>query len=201
MKEDREKRAMELLQQMGELDPEDVLKAAPGAYRPQRRRWSSVAVAAALLLICGSAVVMVSLPMDGGQTGGQTSGMPTVSSSGETGAAGSSAEGSSASFTLTVQLLDETAFEEGETDLTALLTGSATLTVDGDTGSVEGESFTLPEGVPLEDGLIFAPRWQLFLAQSGGYYQLYPVSPEDWPELESGSSYSWSEAVEILQNH
>ena len=148
----------------------------------------------------------ISWPMGGGQSG-STSGAPPTSTSGvtsgETGGAGSAsgsdgAEGSAAEETFTVYLLDEAALDAGETDFDALAGTAGTLAVSGDEAELDGEPVTLPEGMPLTDGLIYAPERQMFIARESGWFALYPAEPEDWPDVESGGRYSWEEVLEIL---
>ena len=147
--DNREERAFALLQALGDLNEEDVLRAEPGRGIRKRRNWGSVAAAAAFILVCGSVVgaLYISWPMDGGQSG-STSGAPPVSSSGvtsgETGGAGSAsgsdgAEGSAAEETFTVYLLDEAALDAGETDFDALAGTAGTLAVSGDEAELDGE--------------------------------------------------------------
>ena len=80
--DNREERAFALLQALGDLNEEDVLRAEPGRGIRKRRNWGSVAAAAAFILVCGSVVgaLYISWPMSGGQSG-STSGAPPVSSS------------------------------------------------------------------------------------------------------------------------
>ena len=109
--DNREERAFALLQALGDLNEEDVLRAEPGRGIRKRRNWGSIAAAAAFILVCGSVVgaLYISWPMGGGQSG-STSGAPPTSTSGvtsgETGGAGSAsgsdgAEGSAAEETFT----------------------------------------------------------------------------------------------------
>ena len=206
--DNREERAFALLQALGDLNEEDVLRAEPGRGVWKSRNWGSVAAAAAFILVCGSVVgaLYISWPMGGGQSG-STSGAPPVSSSGvtsgETGGAGSAsgsdgAEGSAAEETFTVYLLDEAALDAGETDFDALAGTAGTLAVSGDEAELDGEPVTLPEGMPLTDGLIYAPGRQMFIVRESGWFALYPVQPDDWPDVESGGRYSWEEVLEIL---
>ena len=123
--------------------------------------------------------------------------------SGETGGAGSAsgsdgAEGSAAEETFTVYLLDEVALDAGETDFDALAGTAGTLSVSGDEAELDGEPVTLPEGMPLTDGLIYAPERQMFIVRESGWFALYPVQPEDWPDVESGGRYSWEEVLAVL---
>ena len=206
--DNREERAFALLQALGDLNEEDVLRAEPGRSIRERRNWGSIAAAAAFILVCGSVVgaLYISWPMSGGQSG-STSGAPPVSSSGvtsgETGGAGSAsgsdgAEGSAAEETFTVYLLDEAALDAGETDFDALAGTAGTLAVSGDEAELDGEPVTLPEGMPLTDGLIYAPGRQMFIVRESGWFALYPVQPDDWPDVESGGRYSWEEVLAVL---
>ena len=206
--DNREERAFALLQALGDLNEEDVLRAEPGRGIRKRRNWGSIAAAAAFILVCGSVVgaLYISWPMGGGQSG-STSGAPPVSSSGvtsgETGGAGSAsgsdgAEGSAAEETFTVYLLDEAALDAGETDFDALAGTAGTLAVSGDEAELDGEPVTLPEGMPLTDGLIYAPERQMFIVRESGWFALYPAEPEDWPDVESGGRYSWEEVLAVL---
>ena len=206
--DNREERAFALLQALGDLNEEDVLRAEPGRSIRERRNWGSIAAAAAFILVCGSVVgaLYISWPMGGGQSG-STSGAPPTSTSGvtsgETGGAGSAsgsdgAEGSAAEETFTVYLLDEAALDAGETDFDALAGTAGTLAVSGDEAELDGEPVTLPEGMPLTDGLIYAPGRQMFIVRESGWFALYPVEPEDWPGMESGGRYSWEEVLAVL---
>ena len=206
--DNREERAFALLQALGDLNEEDVLRAEPGRSIRERRNWGSIAAAAAFILVCGSVVgaLYISWPMGGGQSG-STSGAPPASTSGvpsgETGGAGSAsgsdgAEGSAAEETFTVYLLDEVALDAGETDFDALAGTAGTLAVSGDEAELNGEPVSLPEGMPLTDGLIYAPGRQMFIVRESGWFALYPVEPEDWPGMESGGRYSWEEVLAVL---
>ena len=206
--DNREERAFALLQALGELNEEDVLRAEPGRGIRKRRNWGSVAAAAAFILVCGSVVgaLFFSWPMGGGQSG-STSGAPPTSTSGvtsgETGGASSAsgadgAEGSAEKETFAVYLLDEAALDAGETDFDALIGTDGTLTVSGSEAELDGELISLPEGMPLTDGLIYAPERQMFIAREGGWFALYPAEPDDWPDVESGGRYSWEEVLAIL---
>ena len=62
-----------------------------------------------------------------------------------------------------------------------------------------GDPVALPEGMPLSDGLIYAPGRQVFIAGSGGWYRLYPAHPEDWPDIQPGAEVSWTEALALLR--
>lgn len=206
--DNREERAFALLQALGDLNEEDVLRAEPGRGIRKRRNWGSIAVAAAFILVCGSVVgaLYISWPMGGGQSG-STSGAPPTSTSGvtsgETGGAGSAsgsdgAEGSAAEETFTVYLLDEAALDAGEPDFDALAGTAGTLAVSGDEAELDGEPVTLPEGMPLTDGLIYAPERRMFIVRESGWFALYPVEPEDWPDVEPGGRYSWEEVLAVL---
>ena len=206
--DNREERAFALLQALGDLNEEDVLRAEPGRSIRERRNWGSIAAAAAFILVCGSVVgaLYISWPMGGGQSG-STSGAPPTSTSGvtsgETGGAGSAsgsdgAEGSAAEETFTVYLLDEAALDAGETDFDALAGTAGTLAVSGDEAELNGEPVSLPEGMPLTDGLIYAPGRQMFIVRESGWFALYPVQPDDWPDVESGGRYSWEEVLAVL---
>ena len=75
---------------------------------------------------------------------------------------------------------------------------AGTLAVSGDEAELDGEPVTLPEGMPLTDGLIYAPERQMFIVRESGWFALYPVQPEDWPDVESGGRYSWEEVLAVL---
>ena len=64
--DNREERAFALLQALGDLNEEDVLRAEPGRGIRKRRNWGSVAAAAAFILVCGSVVgaLYISWPME-----------------------------------------------------------------------------------------------------------------------------------------
>ena len=202
----REERAKALLLALGNLDEEDVRLAEPGRTVRWARGWGQAAAAAALLLVIGSAAAaaLFTLPMDDGSTSGaegsgMTSGMTSGAGSGESAAGGESMDGGSVPGGYTVRLLDEAALEAGETDPDALTGTSAVLTADGDTGALDGDPVALPEGMPVSDGLIYAPERQVFIAGSGGRYRLYPVCPEDWPDIQPGAEVSWTEAMALLK--
>ena len=67
--DNREERAFALLQALGDLNEEDVLRAEPGRGIRKRRNWGSVAAAAAFILVCGSVVgaLYISWPMTAGR--------------------------------------------------------------------------------------------------------------------------------------
>ncbi len=199
--EKREERAKALLLALGNLREEDV-RLAEGRQAPRARRWGQAAAAAAILLVIGSAAAaaLFTLPMDGGSTSGaEGSGMTSGAVSGGSAAGGESMDGGAVPGSYTVLLLDEAALEAGETDPDALTGTSAVLTADGDTGTLDGRLVTLPEGMPLSDGLIYAPGRQVFIAGSGGWYRLYPVCPEDWLDIQPGAEVSWTEALALLR--
>ena len=127
------------------------------------------------------------------------SGVTSGAVSGESAGGGESADGGVLPGSYTVLLLDEAALEAGETDPDALTGTSAVLTADGDTGTLDGDPVALPEGMPLSDGLIYAPGRQVFIAGSGDWYRLYPVCPEDWTDIQPGAEVSWTEALALLR--
>lgn len=199
--EKREERAKALLLALGDLREEDV-RLAEGRQAPRARRWGQAAAAAAILLVIGSAAAaaLFSLPMDGGSTSGaEGSGMTSGAVSGGSAAGGESMDGGAVPVSYAVLLLDEAALEAGETDPDALTGTSAVLTADGDTGTLDGDPVALPEGMPLSDGLIYVPGRQVFIAGSGDWYRLYPVCPEDWPDIQPGAEVSWTEALALLK--